>query len=216
MERLTVSSMPPRMDDNPLPVALWSGSRLRLDACSKLAARYSAGRLVVGRTARSLFPERDARAAIATIEAAMDTGSEAILRQRLWRWVEGDNLPHDIKVIATPVFKDHDSLRPVSVLTEATRACAQCLNECDGHEVSPGLVAASTMAANLEPGALGSLMMLNGQFSPVDAVALATIRLAARDAFVQAAGPLVEELRRRRDAPSGLETHLRYPQRRPS
>lgn len=210
MERLTLRGLSD-IRRTPQPAALWSGRRLRLDAYSLRAERYASGRFELGRSVRSLFPEREARAAIATMEAAMDTGQEAVLRQRLWRWVTKDGLPADIVIVATPTYDDPDA-RPVGVLTTVSRACSECPGLCAGHE-DPRLVRAEDAA---EPGAMAAFLRATTGMSVEDAVALARIRMAARDAFVEAAGPLVEEIRQRRAAPAGLGSHLRYPQRRPS
>jgi hypothetical protein len=200
-------------------MALWSGKQHRLDAVSRRAERLTAGRLVHGRTARSLFPERPFRTALAAMDEARESGEPVIIRQRLWAPIRRLGLPKEVKVVARPYFEDDDAARAIGVISEVHTACddprCDALDSCCEERAVDRRSGA--VPSWLTYGAVSFYQTKVNGLDPESAVALVELRQAARDAFVEAAGPLVDEMRRlRRGVPSSLGSHLQSQQRRPS
>lgn len=211
--RLTLHGVSSSIAPDAAAKVLLTGGRHRLAAASLGAHRALPGRLSAGQTVRSVFPERDARATIALLDQVYDTADNVEVRHRLWSFVPymSQHRP-EIDVTIRPVFRSEDSDKVAGVVAEA-HYVRPVLSDTTGLEVqaprrSPGM------------GIPGALAFFEGQalgFTGNDAVSLVEIRQAARDAMVEAAGPLVEELRRlRRGEQSGLQTHPEYRPPRPA
>lgn len=186
--------------------ALLAGGNLTFEDYSEAAEAMSKGRIEHGAAAAVLFPEADFKPALVLNEAAMDTGDEFTVRQRFWQPLATAVSPAEVEVIIRPVFADVDDARPVAVLTEVHPVIKR-------DHVMTGQAKLSGI-----PGGIPFYEAMALGLPPDEAAALLGIREAARDAFVEAAGPLVEELRRlrRQAAPSGLGTPPEYQRRRPA
>lgn len=201
------------------PVAVFKGSDHRLTTYSPTAETLLGHRFETGVPVRILFPEREARAVIAAMDLVFESGEPIVMRQRMWRFVRQGKLRNEVKVVVRPYYEG-SSFRPNGVIVEAHTACndpnCDALDRCcrrKKERPSSPEEALRKMPQPVPAGAMTFYAAVTHGLTAESAVGLQEIRLAARDAFVGAAGPLVDEIvRLRRVGPS---THGTRPQSRP-
>lgn len=190
------------------PAVLFLDDDLRVEVASSEADRLAPGRFLHGRTARDAFPEAEAAPMIALMGSVMQTASPVTIRQRLWEFIpHSSSVRPDIDVTIRPVFETEHGHRTTGVVLEARWSRPLILP--DGSETpSPRQVLPQGI-----PGGIPFYEALALSGNAVDAMSFLTIRQAARDAVVEAGRPLIEELRRLRQASSSDQRTL--PEYRP-
>jgi hypothetical protein len=222
-DRTMVDTAAPALHTERHPVVVFTGNDHRLTTYSPTADRLLGHRFERGVPVRILFPEREARAVIAAMDLAYESREPVIIRQRLWQFVERNNLRNEVKLVVKPYYEG-SQFRPAGVVVEAHTACndpnCDALDRCcrrKKERPSSPEEALRRMPQMPAPGAMAFFEQQVHNLAPESALSLVEIRQAARDAFVEAAGPLVDEIARlRRGGSSTHEIRPRYQQPRPS
>lgn len=175
--------------------ALYVGPKLAVVAYSADAQRLAGGHYEPGRPIpRGVgYP-----LAVAAVEEAYETGAAAAVT-----FGAGTSR---LRIVAHPVYRGDDDSRPAGVFSESMRddgrlilhpgLDAASVSRCPVHaRIGPASPARDPRTERTVPGSLVTTKYLSGELSATDAAALLEVRLATRDAVVDAIRPLLGRLR---------------------